>query len=428
MLLPACLSAEVMEDRLDNGMKVLIIEDHKAPVATFQVWYKVGSRDEPAGKRGISHLLEHMMFKGTPKYGSKVFSQMIKNNGGVDNAFTTRDHTAYFQILSSDRLDISIELEADRMRNLLLDPKELEAEARVVMEERRLRTEDDPQNLLFEEVIAAAFKAHPYKYPVIGWMSDLSSIDRDDMADYYNKYYSPDNAFIIVVGDVDAGEVLKEIRAAFGPIPKGAARPEVATEEPEQSGEKRVYLEKEASLPYILIAYHVPNFPDEDSYALDVLSSILSGKSGRLYRNIINGDKVAVNAFGEYLSDYLDPMLFILGGTALPGKDIEEVETALIEEIEKIKRIPPLEREVQKARNQVEAAFIMGQDSLYSQARVIGSFEMLGGWRLKDRYVDGIRNVKPEDVQRVARKYFVKNNRTVGILMPRSNSKGKNMR
>ena len=168
LLLPAFLNAEVKEYSLDNGMNVLIVEDHKAPIATFQVWYRVGSRDEPAGKRGISHLLEHMMFKGTPKYGSKMFSRIIKKNGGTDNAYTTRDYTAYFQIMSSDRIDLSVDLEADRLQNLILDPKELSSEAQVVMEERRLRYEDDPQNLLFEEVIAAAFKAHPYQYPVIG--------------------------------------------------------------------------------------------------------------------------------------------------------------------------------------------------------------------------------------------------------------------
>jgi zinc protease len=419
LLLPACLNAEVKEFNLDNGMDVFIVEDHKAPIATFQVWYRVGSMNEPAGKRGISHLLEHMMFKGTPKYGSKMFSRIIKKNGGTDNAYTTRDYTAYFQIMSSDRVDLSIDLEADRLRNLILDPKELSSEAKVVMEERRLRYEDDPQNLLFEEVIAAAFKAHPYQYPVIGWMSDLASIDREDVYPYYRSYYSPDNAFIVVIGDVNAEDVFQKIKKTFGPIPAGDSRKVIKTVEPEQRGERRVYLKKEAKLPYLLIAYHTPSVPHEDSYALDVLESVLSGKSGRLYMNMVRRDKVALEAFAEYLGTYLDPMLFFLGGATTPDKDIKDVEKALYAEIDKLKEQPPSEREVQKAKNQVEAGFIMGQDSLYVQARVVGMFEMLGGWELKDKYLEGIRKVTPADVQRVASKYFTETNRTVGILIPK---------
>ncbi|MDO8746547.1 MAG: pitrilysin family protein, partial [Thermodesulfovibrionales bacterium] len=210
LLLPLSLSARVNEYKLDNGLKVLVIEDHQAPLATFQIWYRVGSRDEPAGKSGISHLLEHMMFKGTPKYGSKAFSKMVKKKGGVDNAFTTKDYTMYYQTLASDRIDISIELEADRMQNLILDTKEVIAERDVVMEERRMRYEDDPQNSLYEEVLAAAFKSHPYHWPVIGWMSDISSIERDGLLSHYKAYYSPDNAVIVVSGDVQADEVIKK--------------------------------------------------------------------------------------------------------------------------------------------------------------------------------------------------------------------------
>jgi zinc protease len=418
LLLPACLAAEVKEYHLDNGMDVFVVEDHKAPIATFQVWYRVGSRNEPAGKRGISHLLEHMMFKGTPKYGSKMFSRIIKKNGGTDNAYTTRDYTAYFQILSSDRIDLSVDLEADRMQNLTLDPRELRSETQVVMEERRLRYEDDPQNLLFEEIIAASFKAHPYHYPVIGWMSDLASIDHKDIYDYYRSYYSPDNAFIVVIGDVEPDDVFQKIKKTFGPIPPGGGRAVISTVEPEQDGERSVYLEKEAKLPYLLIAYHTPSVPHEDSYALDVLASILSGKSGRLYKNMVYRDKVALEAFAEYLGTYLDPMLFFLGGSTTPDKDIKDVEKALYAEIDILKESPPSEREVQKAKNQVEADFIMGQDSLYVQARVIGMFEVLGGWELKDTYIEKIRKIRPEDVQRVARKYFTETNRTVGILVP----------
>ncbi|VAX33138.1 hypothetical protein MNBD_NITROSPIRAE02-155 [hydrothermal vent metagenome] len=418
LCLPLVASAEVREYRLDNGLKVLIAEDHKAPVATFQIWYRVGSRNEPAGKTGISHLLEHMMFKGTPEYGSKVFSRLVQKNGGIDNAYTTKDYTAYFQILASDRIDLSVSLESDRMENLLLAPDDVRDERSVVMEERRMRYEDDPQSSLYEEVVATAIKVHPYHHPVIGWMSEIASINQQDLLQYYKKFYSPDNAVIIVAGDVNADELIEKIRERFGRIPEGPQREPVTSKEPPQKGQKRVYLKKEARLPYILTAYHVPGFPQEDSAALDVLSSILSGKSGRLYKNLVRDKKVALNAYASYSGLYMDPFLFFFGGTAPPGKDIDALEKAFYEEIDRLKNTLPSEREVQKARNQVEAAFIMGQDSISFQARVLGMFEMLGDWKLKDRYLKTIREVTPEDVQEVAKKYFTEENRTVGILIP----------
>ncbi|HEB74997.1 MAG TPA: insulinase family protein [Nitrospirae bacterium] len=418
LCLPLAASAEVKEYRLDNGLKVLIAEDHKAPVATFQIWYRVGSRNEPAGKTGISHLLEHMMFKGTPEYGSKVFSRLVQKNGGIDNAYTTRDYTAYYQVLASDRIGLSVRLEADRMENLLLAPADVRDERSVVMEERRMRYEDDPQSSLYEEVVATAFKVHPYHNPVIGWMSELASIGRQDLLRYYKRFYSPDNAVIIVAGDVKADELIREIRESFGGIPRGPEKEPVTSEEPPQKGEKRIYLRKEAKLPYVMAAYHVPGFPDSDSAAIDVLASILSGKSGRLYRNLVRDKKVALNAYASYSGLNVDPYLFFIEGTVPPGGDAGDLEKALYEEIDRLKETAPSEREVQKAKNQMEAAFIMGQDSISFQARVLGVFEMLGDWRLKDRYIEAIRGVTPEDVQRVARKYFTRENRTVGILIP----------
>lgn len=407
-VVPFVAHAAVKEYTLKNGLKVLIIEDHKAPLATFQIWYRVGSKDEPKGKTGISHLLEHMMFKGTPKYGSKVFSNIIQRNGGTDNAHTTKDYTMYHQTLSSDRIGLSIQLEADRMRNLLLDPKEVANERNVVMEERRMRYEDDPQSSLYEEVISTAFKAHPYRWPVIGWMSDIKSIERKDLYRYYRTYYSPDNAFIVISGDVNADDILSKIKKNFGNIrPSKRNVIKDRTEEPQQRGQRRVYLKKEAELPYLLVAYHVPSFPHEDSSALDVLSTILSaGKSSRLYRSIIYEKRVALNVFADYSGFYKDPFLFVLGGTAAPGKNIEDLEKAIYEEIEKIKKELPSENEVQKAKNQIEASFVFAQDSTYSRALYTGMFEMLGDWRLMDKYLDGIRKVKPEDVQAVAKKVF----------------------
>ena len=419
LLLPLSLSAGVNEYKLDNGLKVLVIEDHKAPLATFQIWYRVGSRDEPAGKSGISHLLEHMMFKGTPKYSSKAFSKMVKRKGGVDNAFTTKDYTMYYQTLASDRIDISIELEADRMQNLILDPKEVIAERNVVMEERRMRYDDDPQNSLYEEVVAAAFKSHSYHWPVIGWMSDISSIERSDLLSHYRAYYSPDNAVIAVSGDVQADEIIKKIKASFGSIPPASSRTVVTSKETEQKGERRISLKREAELPYIITVYHTPSFPHPDSYALEVLGMILSGgKSSRLYRSIVYEKKLAIGASADYSGFNKDPYLFLFDATAAPGKDIKDVENALYAEIEKIKKELPSEREVQKAKNQIEASFVMGQDSIYFQAEITGMFEMLGSWKLKEQYLENIRKTTPEDVSRVAKKYLHEDNRTVGILIP----------
>jgi zinc protease len=418
------LSIGVKEYRLENGLKVLFIEEHKAPVATFQVWYRAGLRNEPAGKSGLSHLLEHMMFKGTPKYGPSVFSRIVQKNGGADNAYTTKDYTVYFELFSSDRITLPIDLEADRMQNLTIDVKEMLSERSVVMEERRLRYEDDPQSSLFEEVVAAAFKAHPYQRPVIGWMSDIKSIERDDLYNYYKTYYSPDNAAVVIVGDVNADEIIEKVSRFFRDIPAGLPRKNISSIEPEQRGERRVHLKREAELPYILIAYHTPSFPDEDSYALEVLSQILSGgKSSRLYQSLVYEKKIAIDVDADYSGFNRDSYLFFFDATASPDKDIKEVEDSLYSEIEKIKTEPPSEREVQKAKNQIESSFIMGQDSIYIQAMKYGIFEMLGDWRLIDRYLDGIRKITPEDVARVAKKYFKKDNKTVGILIPMKNSK-----
>lgn len=427
------------ELNLDNGLKVIIIEDPKVPIATFQIWYRVGSRNEITGKTGLSHLLEHMMFKGTHKYGPKTFSKIIQRNGGTDNAMTTRDYTMYFETLSSDRIGIAIDLESDRMRNLILDPKETLSERDVVMEERRLRYEDDPQNSLFEKVIALATIAHPYRNPVIGWMSDLSNIKVEDLREFYDRNYRQDNAFIVIAGDVRIDEIMDKIRNAFGDkdvkgnlgSPKNrdifwGDRKDVGTTtaEPQQRGERRFVLKKEAEMPYILAAYHTPSIPHDDSYALDVLSTILSGgKSSRLYRSLIHEKKIALEAGSDYSGMHIDPFLFFLWAIPSPGRDVKDVENALYDEIEKIKEEPPSEREIQKAKNQIESFFIFSQDSLYMQAMITGKFEVLGDWRLKDRYLEGIRRVTPQDVQRVAKKYLNEDNRTVGILIPVKNSR-----
>lgn len=409
----------VNEYVLDNGLKVLILEDHKAPTATFQIWYRVGSRDESIGKTGLSHLLEHMMFKGTAKYGPKTFSQTIQRAGGIDNAFTTHEFTGYFELISSDRIGLPIEMEADRMRNLILTPESVLSERDVVTEERRMRYEDEPQNLVHEQVVAEAFNNHPFRWPVIGWMSDLKNLDPDDLITHYNTFYAPNNAVIIVVGDVVPGEILAGIKDTFGKIPKGPVIKKTKMEEDEQRGERRVYIKKEAELPVVISAYKVPNILHEDGYALDVLGSILSeGKSSRLYRDLVYEKQLAISAWASYDGMYTDPFLFYTAATAAHGKKIEDVEKAVLEVGENMKKTPPSEREVRKAKNQIEASFIMEQDSIYMQARTIATFEMIGGWRMIDKYLEGIRKVTPEDVRRVAEKYLVDDKKTTGILIP----------
>ncbi len=417
-------AVNVKEYTLENGLKVLIVEDHKAPTATFQVWYRVGAVNEKIGKTGLSHLLEHMMFKGTSKYGPKTFSQTIQRAGGTDNAFTTREYTAYFELLASDRIGLPIAMEADRMKNLALTPSSVLSERDVAMEERRLRYEDDPQNLVHEEVLAAAFKNHPYRWPVIGWMSDLKTLDPEDLIAHYKTYYAPNNAVVIVVGDVDPADILLKIKESFGKIPKGPEVKEVKAAEDAQYGEKRVYVKKEAELPYVLSVYKVPSIGGEDGFALDVLAGILSGgKSSRLYNSLVYEKQLALSAWASYEGMYREPFLFYAGATASRGTGTEGLEKALLDELDKIKREPPSEREVQKAKNQVEASFIMEQDSIYMQARTIGTFEMIGGWRLIDKYLEGVRKVTPEDVRRVAAKYLVAGRKTTGILIPSGEEK-----
>lgn len=418
-LADAQLAAKVKESALGNGLKVLLLEEHKAPVVTIHVWYRVGARNEQPGTTGLSHLLEHMMFKGTSKVGPGQFSRIIRKNGGRDNAFTSEDYTGYFETFASDQIELALELEADRMRNLLLDQKEVESEKKVVMEERRLRTDDDPVSALREAMGAAAFQAHPYRQPIIGWMTDIERITREDLVRYYNAYYVPNNAVLIVVGDFNSDDLLPKIRQHFGPIPKGVDPPAVRAVEPEQRGERRVLLKKEAELPFVFMGYHVPNLNHPDNFALEVLAYILSGgKSARIYKSLVYEKQLALFAGGGYDRESIDPNLFPLYASVMPGKTAEEVEQALTAEIERVKNELISDRELQKAKNQIEADFLFGQDSVFNLARVLAEYEIVANWRAWEAYLPGIRAVTAADLQRVAKAYLTQDNRTVAVLIP----------
>lgn len=416
----------VSETTLENGLKVILLENHKAPLVTFQVWYRVGSRNEAWGKTGLSHMLEHMMFKGTKKVGAQEFSRIIQEHGGNDNAFTAQDFTAYFENLSADNVQISIDLESDRMQNLVLKEEDFRTERLVVMEERRLRTEDNPQAVLGEQMEATAFQIQPYHWPIIGWMADIERLTVDDLKEHYKTYYNPVNAFLVVVGDFKKEDLLPKIQKAFGSYPKGAALQEQKGVESPQVGERRIFVKKEAQLPSLVMGYHVPNLRDPDSYVLEVIEVILSaGKSSRLYQALVREKRLALNVDANHSLVSRDPSLFYLSADPLPGKEVSEVEKALDQEIERLQKEPVSERELEKAKNQIEASFVFGQDSLFSQAMLLARYEISLNWKAIDDYLPSIRKVLPEDIRRVAKRYLVPENRTVGILIPLPPKEGK---
>ena len=413
-------ATKVQEFVLDNGLKVLLLEDHKSPVVTFQVWYRVGSRNEKDGKSGLSHFLEHMMFKGTQKTKPEEYSRIIAKNGGRSNAFTSSDVTVYFATMSRDKIGIEIDLEADRMVNAQLGETYFEPEKKVIQEERRLRTEDNPVSALGEVAGAVAYMVHPYRRPVIGWMEDILNLTRQDLVDHYKLYYEPNNAFIVMAGDFSTAEMLPKIKAAFGTIPRGGSEtPKVRTEELPQQGERRVILKKEAELPFVLMYYHTPNLKSPDSYALDVLSVVLAGgRSSRLYHDLVYQKRLARSVDADYNGLSIDPSVFSVTAQVMPGKDPAEIEREIDSLLDQVKSELISARELQKAKNQIESAFVFGQDSIFGQAMKIGYYEAVGDWRLMDDYLDGIRKVTREDIQRVARQYLDRDRRTVGVLIP----------
>jgi len=415
----ADLFDQVSEHKLSNGLKVLLLKESRAPIISVQVWYRVGSRNEELGKTGLSHLTEHLMFKGTAKYGPKVFSRTVQKAGGSENAFTSRDYTAYFENGPQTELKRWLEMEADRMQGLQVDEAAFTTERKVVLEERRMRTEDDPVSFLVEETMAAAFKAHPYQWPIIGWFHDIQSLSREDFLHYYRRYYVPNNATVVVVGDLDPQEALKAVEAAFGSIPQGPEPPKVTAQEPRQYGERRVVVHREAQLPFVLMLYHVPNWEQGDAYPLEMLNRILSqGRSSRLYHRLVYQQRLALEAGADYSFDTANPTVFTLHAQPLPGKTAAQLEMALEVEIRKLQRELVSDKELAKAKNQVQSQFYMALDSLFYRGMLLGRLETVSRWQLIKDFIPKMMQVTPEDVRRVAKQYLAPNNRTVGILSP----------
>jgi zinc protease len=410
----------VVATTLDNGLRVLLLEDHRSPIVSFQVWYRVGSRNEQRGATGIAHFLEHMMFKGTPTRGPKQFARLVEENGGQDNAFTSQDVTSYFVDIAADKLDLVIELEADRMQNLLLDAKQIASEREVVIEERRTRTEDDPGGFLGEEVSSIAFKAHPYGYPIIGWMEDIKRITPAEIRAFYQTYYIPNNALVVAVGAFQAPAALEKIRRSFGRIPRGRTPPPVLAVEPPQNGERRVTVRKEAELPIVYLGWHVPNQRSDDAPALEVLSTILSGgRASRLYRDLVYQRQLALEAGGDYSYFSIDPNLFWFWATPMPGQTPETLEAELSKHMERLKAEPVTEEELARAKNQIESTFVFQEDSVHRRAALLARFELIGGYALKDAFITKIRAVTVADLTRVAGVWFAPERKSVGVLLPK---------
>ena len=426
LVLPQAGLTQVHETTLSNGMKVLVKEDHRAPVVVSQVWYKVGSSYEDNGITGVSHVLEHMMFKGTEKHGAGEFSRIIAENGGSENAFTGRDYTAYFQQLEKSRLPISFQLEADRMRNLTLPQEEFSKEVEVVMEERRLRTEDNPRALTVEQFYATAFVSSPYHNPIIGWMNDLKNLNVDDLKTWYGRWYAPNNATLVVVGDVEAHAVFELAEQYFGKLTPSEVRTLKPRPEIPQLGERSITVKAPAKLPYMLMGYKVPvvNTATEEwePYALEMLAGILSGSgSARFPRELVREKQIAAGVTASYDLFARQEDLFVIDATPAEGHSIEELRSAIEEQIARIKAEVVSEEELARIKAQVVAHKVYEQDSVFYQAMQMGLLETVGlGWEKLDEYPDRIRAVTAEQVQAVARKYLVNDSLTVAILEPQS--------
>lgn len=428
-----CLSlpatAAVQQFALDNGLQVIVQEDHRAPIVVSQVWYRAGSMDEFNGTTGVAHMLEHMMFKGTKDVPEGQFSKLIAAAGGRENAFTNTDETVYFEQLQKDQLALALRLEADRMHNLLLNDESFAKENKVVMEERRMRTDDQPQALVYENMMSVAFQAHPYRRPVIGWMNDIENMTVNDARDWYQRWYAPNNATLVVVGDVNVDDVKALTTQYFGGIvskPLPARKPQV---EPVQEGIKRVNVKAPAKLPYLLMAYHVPvlrdAMADTEPYALEVLAGILDGnEAARLGRVLVREQRIASQAGASYDLVARGPGLFMLDGTPSQGKSVVDLESALRAQVAAIIQTGVNADELKRIKAQVIANNVYQRDSTFYQAMQLGEYVSAGlPVSAVADHVAKIQAITAAQVQAVARKYLVDSGLTVATLDPQPISK-----
>ena len=413
---------------LDNGLTVVVRPMHHAPVASLWMWFRVGSRNEIPGITGISHWIEHIMFKGSPKFPMGAMDRLLSREGGYNNAMTWLDWTAYYQTLPAHRVDLALDIEADRIVDALFDPQEVEAERTVIISERQ-GNENRPTFRLDEALQSAAFRVHPYHHEVIGDMCDLKTMTRDDLYTYYRRYYAPNNAIVIVAGDVDAAETLEMVEGLFGSLPSASPPPEITREEPEQEGERRVIVEGEGTTAYVVLAFHAPRATDPDFFPCLALDAVLSGvrslspfggggsnKSSRLYKALVETE-LAATASGD-LPQTLDPFLYAISATVRGGRTSQEVEDAIWAQVERIVREPISQEEMDKAIKQARAQFAYSSESVTSQGFWLGFSELLGDQDWYSRFVDRLTSVTIEDIQRVAAQYLTRRSLTVGWYVP----------
>jgi zinc protease len=429
-----CAHAPILERTLGNGLKLILREAHEAPIASFWVWYRVGARNEVPGLTGVSHWVEHMQFKGTPTLAKGAIFREVSKNGGVLNALTSNDWTAYFETIPSDRLDLSLQIESDRMVNSLFDPDETESERTVILSERQ-GAENNPTYLLYEEVVGTAFRAHPYRHMVVGYEEDLKRISRDDLYDHYRRAYRPNNAFISAVGDFDAEELAGRIERLFGGIEPGPPLPEVRAVEPRQRDERRTILYRPSPTAYLRMGYKTPAGRDPDSVALLVADAVLSGgksmgmggggpmgRSARLYRSLVAAG--LARSAGSDIDMYVDPYLLLIGVTALPGVAPDRIEAVIDAELGRLGTELVPDDELARAVKQVKVQYVYSGEGVTNQAFWLGQMEIVDTYRRADTLVDEIDRVTAEDVRRVASTYLVSENRTVGWLLPSAEGGG----
>ena len=425
-LLSSALFAQTEQFTLDNGLKILVKEDHRAPIVVSMIWYNVGSADEPGGITGISHALEHLMFKGTARYPLGVFSKEMARIGGQENAMTSNDYTAFYEKTAASHLRLSLQLEADRMQHLLLDKEEFGREIKVIQEERRLRTDNSPQGLTFERFLSAAHLASPYHHPVIGWMSDLKQMTVDDAKAWYQRYYTPNNATLVIVGDVKAADVYALAKQYFGPINSHRLPVRKLQHEPPALGMKSVFVKTPAQIPMLLLGYTVPSIqsasPKEAAapYALEIISGILSaGSGGRLNKELVRGTQVASSAEAYYNPYSRYQTQFVLFGTPSKAHAVSDLNAGMQSEIKRQqdRLIDPVE--LQQIKTQLIAQKTFERDSIFTQAMELGLLETVGlGWKTADQYVERINAITPEQVLQTAKRYFQSNGLTEAQLVP----------